>query len=79
MTLFLQFDMDRDHWDIMVESPGMRPMPAGPRLFRGPPHPDVEFAHARKGDAQAAIVLLNQYFATIQKGPTKKELREAGI
>ncbi len=79
MTLFLQFDMDRESWDIMVESPGMGPMPAGPRLFRGPPHPDVEFSHARKGDAEIAMRAINEYLSTIKKQPTKKELREAGV
>lgn len=77
MTLFLQFDLETEHWEIMCEDSRMRAMPAGPRLFRAPPHPDVAFRHLDKQGAEGAMNTLNRYFAQLpEKKQTKKELKE---
>lgn len=77
MTLYLQFDLESEHWEIMCEDSRMRPMPAGPRLFRAPPHPDVKFRHLDRDGAERALVALQKYFSGLhQKKPTKKQERE---
>jgi hypothetical protein len=77
VSLFLQFDLESEHWEIMCESHGLSPMPAGPRLFKAPPHPDIEFRHLEKSGAEKALSLLEKYLAALpKKGPTKKQERE---
>ena len=75
--LFPQYDADDDLWRIMVATHGLSPMPAGPRLFRAPPHPDVKWAHASKAEADAAISVIQKYLARSSAAPSKRELRES--
>lgn len=52
--------------------------PAGPRLFRAPPLPDIQFAHDLFADAQKDALTLQRYVdRTHGVQQTKKELREA--
>lgn len=77
MKLFIQFDLDTEHWEIMCEDSRMRAMPAGPRLYKAPPHPDVEFRHLERQGAERAIATLEKYFAGLSdRKPTKKQERE---
>lgn len=39
----------------------MSDFPAGPRLFRAPPLPDIQFTHALLPDAERDAVLLRKY------------------
>lgn len=39
----------------------MAAMPAGPRLFRAPPLPDIQFTHALLPDAERDASLLRKY------------------
>lgn len=56
----------------------MADFPAGPRLFRAPPIPDIQFQHASHADAERDAVLLRRYIdQTHSRQQTKKELREA--
>lgn len=78
MTVFLEYDMEDGEWVIMVRDGAMRAMPAGPRIFRAPPHPRVRFKHETKHAAELDAGLIREYFANLKlgKSPTKKELRE---
>lgn len=77
MTVFIEYDSDRDRYDLMVTGNGMGPIPAGPRIFRAPPHPDVTFTHDTMAEAKIAQDKIEKYFAGLgKKQPTKKELRE---
>ena len=77
MKITVVYDMDEDRHILMAEDGMMRPMPAGPRLFRAPPHPDIAFSHTDPAKAERDAGKLRAYLAglTLRK-PTKKELKE---
>ncbi len=57
----------------------MADCPAGPRLFRAPPLPDIQFLHPVQADAERDALLLKRYVdQTHSRQQTKKELRAAG-
>lgn len=75
MTLFTQFDLDTGLHEIMCRSHGFT-APGGPRLFRAPPHPEVQWAHPTAEGAEADIRKLRAYFAALpEKKQSKTELR----
>lgn len=55
----------------------MTPMPAGPRLFRAPPLPDIQFTHDLRVDAQKAALTLQRYVDQTHGVPTKGTLKDA--
>ncbi len=78
MTISIEFS-DEGQYDLMVSSPGMSAMPAGARLFRAPPHPQIKFNHDTLPEAERDAALLRAYLAGLPvRGQTKRELREAG-
>lgn len=61
---------------LMCADARMSVMPAGQRLFRAPPLPDVQFTHDLFADAQKDALTLQRY-CDQQDGnaPTKKQQR----
>lgn len=77
MTITLTQDFDTDQWVLLVTSHG-RTNPAGPRLFRGAPWPDVQFQHATKEVAQKDADTLQAYLdaCAARKKPSKAQVRK---
>ncbi len=73
------YDADTGLWHLEATSYG-RTSPAGPRLFRAAPHPDIAFAHEDKAAAEADALKLTRYLEglTARKGPSKAALRKQG-
>lgn len=47
---------------------------AGPRIFRAPPHPDIQFSHPDKASAEIDAEKLRKYLAQLPvKNNTKKK------
>ena len=69
-------ESDGSTYRLMVNHPAMEPMPAGPRLFRAPPHPAIKWEHDTMESAQADAATLRAYLASHRKGPSEKALRE---
>jgi len=78
-TITTAFDMDDGCWRIYAESYG-RVNPAGPRLFRAAPWPDVRWEHPTEESAQADAQKLRAYLDSLgqRKGPSKAKLRKLG-
>lgn len=76
VTITVQFDAEAMSYDLMVEDGMMRPMPAGPRLFRGGNVPAIRFSHETLATAQQDARTLEQYINTPRKGPNKRALKE---
>lgn len=61
MTIFIEMD-ESAQYVLMADDGRMSATPAGPRLFRGPPHPAISFRHdtmdAAEGDARKLRVYL---------------------
>lgn len=80
MTLFLK--QRDDKWDIMCESHGMTAI-AGPRLFRAPPHPDIQFSgHESEARATQDCERLRTYLESLPKkksGKTKQRQAEREV
>lgn len=63
---------------LMCADNRMSVMPAGGRLFRAPPIPDIQFTHDLAANAAKDALTLQRYVdQTHGKQQTKKELREA--
>lgn len=73
------FDEDDGLWTLYATSYG-RTTPAGPRLFRAPPHPDIRFSHETAEAADKDAATLRQYLEGLgqRKGPSKAKLRKLG-
>ncbi len=73
------FDMDEGQHVIMASSYGQT-MPAGPRLFRSPPYPDIRFSHDNQADAERDARKLREYLEGVasKRGPSKAKLRKSG-
>lgn len=78
MKIFVEFDLDRAEYTLMVDDGRMSPMPAGERLYRGGAWPTgIQFTHGNLDDAEKAALLLRAYLAALPgRRQTKKELRE---
>lgn len=72
MRIFIEFDMDAMEYILMCDCGRMSPTPAGPRIFRAQPHPEVQFRHATPDSAEADAVKLRAYLAGLTKKKTKK-------
>ncbi len=73
------YDADTGLWHLEASSYG-RTSPAGPRLFRASPHPDIRWEHETHEGAAEAAQLLTRYLEglTARKGPSKAKLRKLG-
>lgn len=82
MTITVQPNLETGRFFLMVEDGCMRPMPAGPRLFRTPKgalDPDIRFIHATRESAEKDAEKLTRYLAECGgRKPNKKQTREAG-
>jgi hypothetical protein len=77
MKIFVEFDMDDDKFVLMCDDGRMRPTVAGQRLFRGPPHPQIQFRHASAELAEVDAGKLRSYLAQLSsKKPSKKQRQE---
>ncbi len=77
MTISHTFDDENGVYVLVVSDGRLSNSPAGPRLFRAPPHPDIQFEHATEAGAIDDAARLRTYLAQLStKRQTKKELRE---
>jgi len=76
MKITVQFDAETMSYDLMIEDGMMRPMPAGPRLFRGGDVPAIKFSHDTLTTAQQDTRTLERYLNTPRKGPNKRAMKE---
>lgn len=79
MTVSVQFDADIMTYDLFISDGMMRPMPAGPRLFRGGEHPLIQFSHDTHKAALKDAAELQSYLSAPRKGPNKRALRETHL
>lgn len=76
--IFTQFDTESGEFDLMCESYG-RTVPAGPRLFRAPPHPRIKFHHETMADAETDAEKMRTYLRNISdRRPSKQKSRQVG-
>lgn len=62
---------------LVFEDDRMRRMPAGPRLFRAEPHPQISFSHSSHEAALRDAVTLTKYLEeNYLKRQSKTELRK---
>lgn len=78
MTVFVELSLDNGRHEIWVRGPGMQPMPAGARLYRGGDWPEeIQFSHETEEAAEADARRLRTYLADVAgKKTSKRELRE---
>lgn len=60
-TISYVFDLDKGYV-LMATSYGST-VPAGVRLFKAPPHPDIKFIHENEEDAKRDAITLQAYIA----------------
>lgn len=74
------YDLESEAHVLHATSYGQT-MPAGPRLFRAPPWPDIAFEHSTAEAASHDAALLQRYLddAHARRGPSKAKLRAAGV
>jgi hypothetical protein len=77
MTFSVAFSPDDMCFRIYCESHG-RTAIAGPRILRGGPWPDVQWAHETQEAAEADAKKLRAYFEGLGRGPSKSKLRKQG-
>jgi len=71
LSIFPLFDADTMEYVIMVRSFNKTEF-CGPRIFRAPPHPEVQFRHHSEAAALADVAKIEAYFAKPTK-PTKPQ------
>lgn len=75
-AITIAYDMDSETYILEATSYG-RTTPAGTRLFRAPPHPDINFRHTEREAADKDAATLRAYIdLTWIKPPNKKKQRE---
>jgi hypothetical protein len=75
VKIFIEFD--DGIYRLMCDDNRMRPMPAGARLFRAQPHPEMKFSHSTIEEAEEDAQKLRRYLEQLApKKPTKKQQRE---
>ena len=68
-------DLDSGDWELWAKSYGQT-MPVGPRLFRAPPHPAIQFQHTTEAAALKDAATLRAYLDRATQGPKKAKGRE---
>jgi hypothetical protein len=76
-TISTALDLDDGLWHIEATSYG-RTQPAGPRLFRAQPWPDIQFQHDTQEAAERDAAKLRAYLEGATKGPSRARLRKQG-
>ncbi len=77
MKIFVEFDLESERFVLMCDCGRMSPSPAGQRLFRAPPHPQIDFHHATMEAAETDAGKLRAYLARLTtKKLSKKKLQE---
>jgi hypothetical protein len=71
MTITVMHDLDADTHVLMAHSHG-RAAPAGPRLFRAPPWPVIQFKHTSREAAEKDAQTLREYLAAL---PAQKKMK----
>jgi len=71
------FDFGSEEYVLMATSYG-RSSPAGPRILRAAPHPDVQWRHIDEASAEADAKKLRAYFDGLGRGPSRTKIRQAG-
>lgn len=61
MIIFTTYDPESDCYRLMVSSPGVSTAPAGPRLFRDTPYPEIKFEHPTREEAEIDAAKLRAY------------------
>jgi len=56
----VELDIDTEEYTLTVTSYGFT-SPAGQRLFKAPPYPDIQFKHSTRDAAQTDAVKLQKY------------------
>jgi hypothetical protein len=79
MTITTTLDFETEQWTLLVTSHG-RTAPAGPRLFRGTPWPDIQFQHSTGAAADKDARVLQTYMdaCAARKKPSKAQVRKQG-
>ncbi len=65
MRIYTEFD--GTEFVLMCADGKMAPTPAGPRLFRQPPYPDIKFTHDSMETAQIDEGKLRTYLKGVEK------------
>lgn len=71
MTITTEFDLETERWRIMASEHGFTAT-AGVRMFRAPPHPDIQFNHATQAEAERDAGKLRAYLEGLPKARKKK-------
>lgn len=72
LHILVRFDADTGTHDLYAHDGCMAPMPAGPRIFRAPPLPDIKFSHELRADAEKDAATLRKYLAALPERKPKK-------
>lgn len=59
-VISVELDIDTEEYSLMVTSYGYTAT-AGERLFKAPPHPEIQFKHTTRDAAQTDAVKLQKY------------------
>lgn len=71
IRIYTEFDGEK--YRLMCDCGRMSPAPAGQRLFRAPPHPEIEFSHDTIEAAEVDARKLRAYLsALVEKKVSKK-------
>ena len=73
----VSLDLDSGAYTLAVTSYGST-MPAGPRLFRAPPHPPVAFQHDNQESADRDAATLQAYLDALPEAKRKKKAGARG-
>jgi hypothetical protein len=68
MTISVLYDFDADRYVLMASDGRLRPAPAGPRLFRAEPWPEVKWQHETQEAAEADAGKVRVYLAGVKDG-----------
>lgn len=75
MTPIISVQPDGDYFRLMVTSYTSRAEPAGQRLFRAPPFPDIAWLHEDEATAIEHAERLRTYLAGAHSGKARKSKR----
>lgn len=77
LRIFIAMD-ESDRYRLMCDDGRMSAMPCGARIFRGPPHPKIEFSHETMEAAETDARKLRAYLAGLPVAKaSKKRTRES--
>lgn len=80
MIISTTFDPEDGVYRLMVSDGKLSNAPAGPRLFRAEPHPDIRFEHATREEAETDAAKLRAYLAAlpVAKGTARDKSYKEG-